>query len=80
MYTTEVRAASLQHVIATAERVTIQSPAHSLRKLDIKLSDGHYRVLIATDPMTMRGFDYRGHARGMTLVIDQSFESHRDLS
>ena len=30
--------------------------------------------------MTMRGFDYRGHDRGLTLVIDRSFDSHRELS
>ena len=60
--------------------MTLKSSADSLRKLDAKGGGAHYRILISTDSMTMRGFDYRGHARGLTLVIDRSFDSHRDLS
>ena len=37
-----------------------------------------YRVLIATAETTMRGYDYRGHERGVTLIIDRPFGSQRD--
>ena len=67
-------------MIATAEPVTITSSPDSLRTLNVKPAGEHFRILIATDPRTMRGFDYRGHERGLTLVIDRSFESHRDAS
>jgi hypothetical protein len=32
-----------------------------------------YKLIIATDPFAMRGFDYRGKDIGITLLLAKSF-------
>ena len=40
-----------------------------LGKLDEKLDEGNYRILVATDLECMRGIDYRSRRYGITLFV-----------
>ena len=75
MYTTEARAQIFLNRVEGAEMVKADSPPDSLRSLNVKRAGTLYRTLLITDEMLMRGYDYRGHERGLTLILDQSFES-----
>ena len=79
VYTTEARAQIFLSRVEGAELVTADDSADSLRQLNIKPAGTLYRILLITDEMLMRGYDYRGHERGLTLILDQSFESQRDV-
>jgi hypothetical protein len=37
-----------------------------------------YKLIIATDPFAMRGFDYRGKDIGITLLLAKSFAFERE--
>jgi hypothetical protein len=52
-----------------------------LRELDSGNSEPtgfRYKLIIATDPFAMRGFDYRAKTTGITLVIAKSFAHERE--
>jgi hypothetical protein len=52
-----------------------------LRELDSgssEANDFRYKLIIATDPFAMRGFDYRAKTVGITLVVAKSFAHERE--
>jgi hypothetical protein len=58
--------------------VTEETSSKSLLNLDKALETGLYRVLVALNPIAMRGYDYRSPKCPMNLVVDQSFENLRE--
>ena len=78
VYTSPERAASLKAGLCFAETVDLNADDASLRQLNVRANASHHRVLIADKPEVMRGFDYRGGFKGITLLIDRGFESQRE--
>ena len=64
--------------IPSAESVSDTADYRSLRELEVALQDGGYRVLVISSAVCMRGVDYLGKERGLTLIIDAPFDSLRD--
>ena len=80
IYTAPSQASKMLEGIPSAESVTEATDYRSLRELDNLRAGGGYRVLITSKTACMRGFDYLGKERGITLIIDSSFESLREAS
>lgn len=78
VYTNPERATSLKASLSFAETVDLNTDDASLRQLHVRTNASYHRVLVAEQPEVMRGFDYRGGFKGITLVIDRGFESHRE--
>ena len=78
VYTSSERAASLKTNLSFAETVDLNANDASLRHLHLRTNASYHRVLIAEQPEVMRGFDYRGGFKGITLLLDRGFESHRE--
>ena len=55
------------------------STGPSLRKLDYKVDESlNYSLVLATEPDTMRGVDYRAPQVGIMLLIGKSFANARE--
>ena len=78
VYTSPERATSLKASLSFAETVDLNTDDASLRQLHVRTNASYHRVLVAEQPEVMRRFDYRGGFKGITLVIDRGFESHRE--
>ena len=50
-----------------------------LRNLDKNNKDGQYPLIVITDAFGMRGFDYRGNDKGLTLIIVAPFKNYRNM-
>ena len=79
MYTSPKRANWLKSRVSFAEHVGKDMDSASLRKLDERITENYYRVLLATCPESIRGVDYRGRGRGIVLIMDKGVESQREL-
>ena len=58
----------------------VQTQHKILRSLDTKAADSNsYPLVVANDPQSMRGHDYRAPLTGITLLVGKSFAHARDL-
>ena len=78
VYTSPERATSLKTRLSFAETVDLNTDDASLRQLHVRTNASYHRVLVAEQPEVMRGFDYRGGFKGITLLLDRGFEIHRE--
>jgi len=46
-----------------------------MTKLDERDYGGSYKILLTTDKLVMRGFDFRAPLKGICLIIAKSFET-----
>ena len=78
VFTTAEKVQQLMTALPNAKELTVETDAGFLRSLDERASaDGHW-VLLTEDPECLRGFDYRGHHKGLCLVCDRGFQSDRE--
>jgi len=78
IYTKAASAEAIQEAVPRAEYVNVDTDASSLRNLDERLPVGTFRILLCSSEERMRGVDYRGNEKGLTLVIDCGFSTRRD--
>ena len=79
VYTTSCQAGCLAGKLQNTVVVDQQTAAESLRECDKRAEGERFNIYLVTDPMIMRGTDWRSPSVGIALVLDRGFESYRDL-
>ena len=80
MFTTGERITELTKNLTNTKVLNVQTDAAFLRSLDERAAPDKHWILLTEDASTLRGFDLRGHNKGLCLILDQGFESDRDAS
>ena len=71
VYTSPERAASLKVSLIFSETVDLNADDASFRQLHVRTNTSYHRVLVAEKPEMMRGFDFHGEFKGITLLLDR---------
>ena len=78
VYATEPWAVYLQNTLTSASIVSSDVPANELRDCELAKVGSSHRILVVTDPLMMRGIDFRAQNLGFNLLITRGFASQRD--
>ena len=75
VYTTDLQAGCLAGKLQNTVQVDQHTAAESLRECDKRQEGERFNIYLVTDPLIMRGTDWRSASVGIALVLDRGFES-----